>query len=190
VSVADLPPPRDAWPHLVRAVHWAPVVGTSIAAAAIALWARIDDPTARQAIALAVLAGGAAFLFDDAAANVLASSPSSLWRRRVMRLWLGIPLLGLGAVPVLAALASRPGALSTWDAVLELVVWVCVVVVAAAALGGAAVAPCQLVFASVAVAAPSRWHLYPVEPHRLRWLVVAVAGVVTLRYLSRDPVPE
>jgi hypothetical protein len=39
----------------------------------------------------------------------------------------------------------------------------------------------------VALAAPSRFALYPVQTHHVRWVVVAGVAVVALRTLSRDP---
>jgi hypothetical protein len=172
----------------VRAAQWKPIPGAALAAAAIAAWTHMD-PTARQVVTLAILAGGCAFVLDDPAANVLAASPASLWRRRAMRLWLVLPLVSVLAVPVLVALASRTGAGPTGSSVLELATWIAVVLTAAAAWGGPAAAPCQLLFAVTAFAAPRRFALYPVPAHHVRWIAVAIAGAVALRWLSRDPQP-
>lgn len=182
-----------------------PVVaaGPALALAFLAVLSLLERPAAP----LLVLAGlllivPTGYLFEDAAADVLAASPSTLARRRLARVALGAPVLLTGWLVAiergayLDGYAALPvGALST-----EIVALACLTLAIAAVAAGrgdrspglsAAIGLLMVVAALFMVrqAAPPSWPIPELQPnlHHRRWLWVAAASVLTIVWTSRDP---
>lgn len=84
-------------------------------------------------IAELALAGGAAYLIDDAAASVTVTTPRTVWRRRAPRLVRGLGALGLGWVFILVLLRWQDTAPSGLWSTIEVGV-LCLAATAVAAL--------------------------------------------------------
>lgn len=83
---------------VARTIAWVPL----LAGAALCIAAAILPPLLSHSSAMARwpgygalgLCAGAAFLLDDPASNIVAATPTSLARRRLLRVALALPLLG------------------------------------------------------------------------------------------------
>ena len=148
------------------------------------------------AIALCV---GAAFVLDDPAAQSLAASPTPLLFRRLLRIVLLVPLVGV----LWAVVLWHAGASFTTALTLELATML-VVTLAAAALaaplapdgrGGLAAAPALLITLTAALLLlPAGWTLFVADPadpawetSHLRWALLLGAAVAAFLAASRDP---
>jgi hypothetical protein len=189
---------------LRTAVRWQPLLGATVLV--VVLLAVKADDLHQDGTALMVLRGvaallalGAAFLIDDAAAVTLAASPTSLAWRRLHRLLVA----ALVTVPwTLAVLVVRSRGAETPVAGLTLEL-VTLVALALAAAGGitrwtgicepgvlAAPLVCGLILASFQV--PERWALlaWPGtewEAAHQRWGVLLGAAVLVLAWCTCDP---
>jgi hypothetical protein len=148
------------------------------------------------------LAGGAAYLVDDAAAAVTTVAPRGTWRRRAPVLAVGTVLIGSAWVAILLALAWHDVQPSTLAATGELVVLGLVAVAAAAALvrsgdqePGGRVAPAMVLLGVALLVLEGvlrRPLLVPWDESAGAGLLVAWTGVGLLALLvalwvSRDP---
>lgn len=114
---------------LVVPTAWAarlPLVaaGPALAVGLVLLIGLDDEPAVEFAAVVGMLltAAGVGHALDDPAANVLASSPTSLLARRTVRVGLALAVVGVGWVVVLEAMRTLPGGdfLPTGDLMLEL----------------------------------------------------------------------
>jgi fluoroquinolone transport system permease protein len=185
-------------PATVRAGQWLPILPAgALALLAIALAARTPDAGfVAPRLAAVALALGSAFVLDDPATELLACSPTPLWVRRLVRVGVLLPLLGLLWAAVLGrgGLAVLPvGALT-----LELAAMVTVTLALSAwaalrsgdGLGGRAGGPGLLALLPLAWQA-HLWAGIPGDPqwavaHR-RWLATLVAAAALLLWASLDP---
>jgi hypothetical protein len=174
-------------------VWWQPIVAAAAVAGVVARLAELDPSMERLLVAL-LLALGTSLVLDDPAAATLAASPTTLWRRRRLRLTLALGLVGVAWVAV-GRVAGHPdvGLAPPGPASLVLVTFVGVVLASAALaggdhqLGGVAAGPVLLGFMVVANLLPDRWSLLPAAGHERRWALVLAATLVVLLVASRDP---
>ena len=186
-------PVPELWPHLVRMVWWQPILAAGVVAGLVVRLATAD-PFIERSMGALLLALGAAMVLDDPAAATLNASPTSLGRRRRLRLALALPLVGVDWV-VVGWAANQPNAelLPPGSATLVLATFVAIVLASTAlagqddGMGGAAAGPALLAFVVVAIRLPERWALLPVEGHERRWGLVLAAAVLVLLASSRDP---
>jgi hypothetical protein len=165
------------------------VAAATLAAALGRVESRADATTLAVLVAL-----GVCFVLDDPAAVTLACSPSTLWRRRGMRLVLVLPLTAL-LWAIVVVVAELPTATRHASEALELATVVAVALAAAAAaarrngdgMGGTAAGPLLLGVVFVARVLPGRWAFFPVPGHERRWLVALVVACGALLLASRDP---
>jgi len=153
-----------------------------------------------EAVAIA-LACGAGFAFDDPAFQVLAASPTPLWRRRLLRLLVVMPptvLLWLlllrwqgtaSSQETLALAAQFAGLVG-----LSLGVAGVASRSSSRGVGGIAVAPTLFVALILSTTLPPRWRPLPLGdipggwlPIYLRWTAAAVIGALISLLSSRDP---
>jgi hypothetical protein len=180
-------------PYVSRLVGWRVVVA-AMAPVTVAVFTakRLGD---MHWTFLALSAGLAVTLIlDDAAAVTLAASPASLWRRRALRLAVGLPALVAATMPAAWYLHARTSVPWT-DGGLE---WAGTVAVGLAlacmalrrapdAIAGAVAAPLLLVAVGAASALPERWSVRPIGDHRAVWLAAAVTCAILVRLGSADP---
>lgn len=186
---------RESVVYLLRAFRWQPLAVAVGVALPLTTLGRVDV-NARTALVVALLGIGAAFAFDDSASVTLASSPTSLGRRRSGRIALLWLLLVAAWLPLAVLLAiETPVGLPVADIVLVLAAVVAVVLAVAARVlvdgptesGGAVAAAFAPLFLVVASLLPSRWALFPVEGHEARWLVVVLGAAWVVADAGRDP---
>lgn len=151
------------------------------------------------------LCSGAAFLLDDAAAATVGATPSSLARRRILRVALALPLLCAVWAGTLwyatAASSARFGPDARGALSLQLAAMLALTLAASAialrampdeAVGWCGViVPCMIV--GVAPLLPERLALLaPPESDawgaaQQRWAALLAVGVIALAWASRDP---
>lgn len=187
-----------------RAAHL-PVVaaGPALALVLLAVLSLLERPAALLLVLVGLLmVAPIGYLFDDAAADVLAASPSTLARRRLVRVALGAPVLLTGWLVAvergayLDGYAALPvGALST-----EILALACLTLAIAAVAAGrgdrspglSAAVGLVMVVATLFVlrqAVPADWPIPELQPnlHHRRWWWVAAASLATIGWASRDP---
>ena len=144
-------------------------------------------------------AATASFWVEDPAGETLSASPTSLARRRVLRL--GAIALGLAVTCALLVAAAAVRGTLTLDEIVQRSAEVAAVSGLAAAIGGSAerhgvagAARSGAVGGSLAVLMVSgvaqRFHTLPslgVTQHHGRWWLVALAAWATAAWSSRDP---
>lgn len=186
---------RHSVVYLLSAFRWQPLAVAVGAALPLTRLGNVDV-NERAALIVALLGIGAAFAFDDSAAVTLASSPTSLGRRRARRIALLSLLLVAAWLPLAVLLViETPVGLPVRDIVVVLVTVVAVVLAVAAYLlvqaptesGGAVAAAFGPLFLVVASLLPSRWALFPVDGHETRWLVVFLGAAGLVVSAGRDP---
>lgn len=186
---------RQSIAYLLRAFRWQPL---AVAVAVALPLTRLGnaDVNVRAVLVVALLGIGAAFAFDDSAAVTLGSSPSSLGRRRAVRVALLGLLLAAAWLPLGVLLAiETPVGLPVSDIVVVLATVVAVVLAVAARVvteaptesGGAVAAAFGPLFLVVASLLPARWALFPVEGHEARWLAVLLVATGVVAMAGRDP---
>jgi hypothetical protein len=178
-------------------------VGPALALTLLAVLSLVERPAALLLVLVGLLmVAPFGYLFDDAAADVLAASPSTLARRRLARVALGAPLLLTGWLVAvdrgayLDGYATLPvGALSA-----EILALACLTLAIAAAAAGrddrspGLSAAIGLVMAVAALfmlrqAVPAGWPIPELQPnlHHRRWWWVTAASLATIVWTSRDP---
>lgn len=186
---------RQSVVYLLRAFRWQPFAVAVGVALPLTRLGRADV-NARAALVVTLLGIGAAFAFDDSAAVSLASSPTSLGRRRARRIVLLSSLLAAAGLPLMALLAiETPVGLPAAHIALVLATVVAVVLAVAAWVlvdaptesAGAVAAAFGPLFLVVASLLPSRWALFPVDGHEARWLVALVVAAAAVAMAGRDP---
>ena len=111
--------------------------GAALAAIALVFLAAVVQPDAGVSDLVVrfselLLAGGAAYLLDDAAVVLTTVTPVGLWRRRLARLLSGVAVLAVAWTVILTVL-WRQDSLPPWPVTVELAV-LCLVAMAAAAV--------------------------------------------------------
>jgi hypothetical protein len=182
------------------------LVGAAGAAVALVLVAAVVQPDAGVSdfvvrIAELLLAGGAAYLLDDAAVVLTTVTPVGLWRRRLPRLLSGVAVLAVAWTLILGML-WREDSLPPGPVTLEVAV-LCLVALAAAAVlaargepePGALVAPwVGLIGIGViildfvveaAIFVP--WDGSGGDGVRLAWACLGGVAVLVIAVSSRDP---
>ena len=183
------------------------LVGAAVAAVTLVLVAAVAVPDGGVSplvvrIAELLLAGGAAYLLDDAAVVLTTVTPTGLWRRRLPRLVRGIVVLAGAWVLVLAALRWQDSLPPVRLVTGELVVLCLAAVTAASVLAGrgeaepgAVVAPVVGLLGITLVLAEQvlrqtvfvPWDGSGGDGVRLVWLAVAVIAGAVVVVASRDP---
>ena len=153
-------------------------------------------------IAEFLLACGAAYLIDDAAAAVTATAPRTLWRRRAPVLVGGLGILGTSWIGILVLLRWQASALPLVGVTWEVVVLCTLAVAAATVLArhgepepGSQLAPGLFLLGMTAVMAEPILQVAIFVPERgmggdarqLWWWGVFVIAVVTVLLASSDP---
>lgn len=196
-------------PLLVRpylgAVRWQPSLGAAGLAALLLAWKAGDlaEPGTGMMVlrgVAALLALGAAFLLDDAAADTLASSPTSLAWRRWSRLLVVAVLAGVPWVLGVAWVDPRAPGLPVAGLTVEFAALLALALVSAAGIArwtdtrepGIVAAPLTLGLMLAVARLPERWALLvgpgPAwEDAHQRWTLLAVAAVGLLLWCGRDP---
>jgi hypothetical protein len=161
-----------------------------------------EVPSIVVRVAELVLAGGAAYLLDDAAAAVTVAVPRSFWQRRAPSLLSGGGILALSWIGVLVVLRWQQSALPLPALTGELAVLCCLAVAAAAVLvrrgerePGNQVAPGVLMLGLTAVMAEPLLRLtifVPDDgtggaPRQLAWLAAGALALAVVLVASRDP---
>jgi hypothetical protein len=182
-----------ALPYVRRLVGWQVVVATMAPVSVAVFTSRRLTETHWTVLALS--AGLAiTLILDDAAAVTLAASPASLWRRRALRIAVGVPAVVVATVPAAWYLHAHT-AVPWADGGLE---WAGTVAVGLAlacltlrrtpdAIASAVAAPLLLVAVAVAATLPERWSVRPVGDHRGLWLAAVVACAGLVRAASAEP---
>jgi len=185
---------RTPWPTATTAF------GTSVLVLLVALLpsSEVVLPFVGRIAELA-LAGGAAYLADDAAAALTTVVPKGTWRRRSPALALGTTLLASGWAAVLLALAWRDSGPPTLTASGELVVLGLVALAAATVMvrsgdpePGARVGPALvlgLVIVESALHHPilMSWDDAPATGLLSVWAGVGLLSLLVALWASRDP---
>ena len=153
----------------------------------------------------AALCVGAAFLLDDAAGTTVGATPTSLARRRLMRLALAAPLLCGAWAGSLWYATARDGAWFGPDARVALTVQfgaMLALTLAASAIalrvlpdeqGGWTGAVVPFVIVGAALALPERWTLLAAPGDGVwlavqqRWAALLAVGVVAFLWANREP---
>lgn len=186
-------------------IPWRPVVSFTIGGlllmAVASVWVTSPIGGITVPLSITALAGAAAYLLDEPAAEVVAAAPISARTQSGSRLAVAVAILGLGAVG-LGVLALRSGTSARLGIVVQLAGCILVAVAASAILRRRAPEPGEVVsgglVASVLtlmLARPfDRWvDLFPTEPGQrwagslTVWAVVATACVATAVHATRDP---
>lgn len=150
-------------------------------------------------IAEVMLAGGAAYALDDAAATLTDVTPRALWRRRLPRLAVSVATLAL-ATGGISLVLHQQGSLPSAPALAGEVLVLCLLAVAAAAMlarygeaePGGLVAPVVALLGLAAVVGGSLMGdpLFLTDESgatsRGRWLVVGVVAALVIVIGSRD----
>lgn len=186
-------------------IPWRPVVtltGAGLLLLAVAAtWTTSAVAGTTLMLGVALLAAATAYVLDEAAAEAIAATPTSLRRRSLARLLVAVAVLTAGSLGV-AVLALRSGVSARMGVVLWLVGCVLVTVAAAAALrrhvaepGDAVGGGLLTVVVALAILNPlARWvDVFPSEPGQrwlgasVLWAVAGAASVVVLTRATRDP---
>lgn len=186
---------------LARSIQWLPLAIAILISTAIVAWpSRHVGTPALQVIAI-MLSGAAGFAFDDPASAILAASPTSLLRRRLARLTLILPPVGV-LWGVLVWLVGTEGPDETWAlmALLAGMIGLSIGISAVACqrsprgLGGFAVAPSIFILLFASTVISPRWRPLPLgdvpggwTQIYLRWSAAAVIGAIMFLAASRDP---
>ncbi|MBL8775901.1 MAG: hypothetical protein JNK12_08220 [Acidimicrobiales bacterium] len=182
-----------------------PVVagGPALGLALLAALSLVQDAGALLLVLVGlVIVAPVGYLFDDAAADLLAASPTTLARRRVASVALGAPVLLLGWLVALDRAAFLDGYASLPLAALsaEILALGCATLAMAAVAAGrgdrspglsAAIGLLVLVAALFVLrqAVPPQWPLPELQPdrHHRRWWWVTAAALAAIAWTSRDP---
>lgn len=189
----------------VGALRWQPSVGAAALAAMLLAWQFDDLGEPGSGILVlrgvaALLALGAVFLLDDAAAGVLASSPTSLAWRRSSRLVAGALLVGVPWAGALVVASGQTAVLPLRALSLEFAALLVVALGVAAALArwadadepGLLAAPVVVGVILGLLRLPERWALVvgpgPAwDPAHQRWALLLGAAAIIALHCTRDP---
>jgi len=190
----------------IRSVRWPPALAAALVVTGLATWQDEAFDALGSALlmvrAIAVLlALGAVFVLDDAAAVSVAASPTPLWWRRMLRCGVAIVFV-LPAWAAVLAYAHWQQPELPW---LRLTLELAVLVTFGLAVGGAATrwldasdtgmtaALAVLGFTFIGAHLPLRFALFaaprspPWQASTLRWAGVLIAAVAVIVATTRDP---
>jgi hypothetical protein len=193
---------------VARAISWGPLVGGSVTALALVMWLRVRDAGTAGLIGglrlgAVLLAAGAAFALDDPAATTLASSPTPLSARRLLRLALAVGAC-VAAWTAMLRIAGGPARLAGAGLSVEAAGMLALALAAASVaahcvpngLGGLAGGPTLVSFLLAAMVVQQYWPQWGLlafpgtpawEAAQVRWLVVAGAGGTLVALAGLDP---
>lgn len=190
----------DGLRSTARAIPWLPSVAASGVATAVVIARLADDAVFPLQIAGVLLASGLGYVLDDPAFEVLGSSSTPLWRRRMHRLIVALP----PTVAVYVTLVAWHGTLGPEETLALVAMFAGLVGMALGiagvaarrsgrGLGGIAVAPTLFAALILSTMVNPRWRPLPIgdvpggwQPIYLRWSAAAVVGLVVLAVSSRD----
>jgi hypothetical protein len=193
---------------VARATSWGPLVGGSVTALGLVIWLRVRDAGTAGLIGglrlgAVLLAAGAAFALDDPAATTLASSPTPLSARRLLRLALAVGAC-VAAWTAMLRIAGGPARLAGAGLSVEAAGMLALALAAASVaahwvpngLGGLAGGPTLVSFLLAAMVVQQYWPQWGLlafpgtpawEAAQVRWLVVAGAGGTLVALAGLDP---
>jgi hypothetical protein len=184
-----------------RAIPWLPAFAAGILGVVVVAALHDRDAAAPLQAVSILLASAAGFALDDPAAEILAASPTSLRRRRMVRL----ALMGPPILLVWLALVAAQGPVSWAEGWVIAAMFAGLVGLSLAIAGvvsrrsptgrgGIAVAPGLFILLIVSTLVPTRWRPLPMgdvpggwTPLYLRWSTAAVIGLLVFLWSSRDP---
>lgn len=192
---------RGAFRYTVMAIPWgAPLIAAAVTTV-LAVSGAGDNKAFPLQVGAVLLAGAAGFALDDPAFELLAASPTSLWRRRIGRIAVVLPptivlwaLMALivgseGVEPTLTLVAILAGALGLALGISG------VVGHRTRGRGGPFTAPVLLMAIIVSGVLPPALRPLPMgdipggwPALQVRWATAAVVGVIALLISSRDVV--
>jgi len=193
---------------IARTIAWPALLGGALACAALTLvaYAVDDSPLGRwPGLGALALCTGAAFLLDDVAQATAGATPTSLARRRIVRIALALPLLCGIWIATLWYATSAAGTSYGPDArgvlTLQFAAMLALTLAASAVAlrampdhpGGwtGVIAPFALL--GIAYALPHRWTLFATPGDaawpatQWRWASLLAVALLTLAWASRDP---
>lgn len=185
--------------HSARVVRWQPMAATNVAMVALVASGSPAGVPFRLSVAAACLAASAAYVIDDPGAVTVASSPTRLVDRRVVRVAAAAAGAGMGWSAALLVSSLRAVAIAAWPATLELaaffVLALAVSAVAASIGEGTDCAIAGVVVTMIGFASTFLpefpWLPFPPDPAgpgaTRRLLLVLAAAAVVLALASRDP---
>lgn len=193
---------------VARTIAWPALLAGALACVAILVLAPLAHGSSLAhwpGFGALALCAGAAFLLDDAAGTTVGASPTSLARRRALRVALALPLLTAVWAGSLWYATSGDGAAFGSDtrAALSLQLGALLALTLAASAVALRVMPDEhggwtgtvVPFAVIgaALALPERWALLAPpgggawDGAQQRWAVLLAVGLLTLAWASRDP---
>lgn len=190
----------------VRSVRWAPalaavLVVTGLATGRDEAFDTLGSALLMVRIVAVLLALGAVFVLDDAAAVSVAASPTPLWWRRMLRYGVAAVFVLPAWAAVLAYAQSQQPQLPWLRLTLELTVHVTFGLAVAGAAArwldaidpGMTAALAVLGFTFIGAHLPPRFALFtvpdspPWQPSTLRWAGVLMTAIAVLVATTRDP---
>ncbi len=195
--------------RIARTIAWPALLAGAAACAGVVALAGLTDAMSAQSrwpgLGALALCGGVAFLLDDAAESMLGASPTTLARRRMLRIALALPLacaVWAGSLWYATSLESAPfGPDARQGLSVQFAAMLAVTLGASAAAlrlargerGGWTAVFVLFGLLAAAFYAPQRWALLvgTDDPGwagaQQRWLVLLALGVLMLAAASRDP---
>lgn len=193
---------RAEFRYNFMAIPWqAPLIAAAVSTVLVVVRAGQSAVFPLQAGAI-LLAGAAGFAFDDTSFELLAASPTALWRRRVGRLAVIVPPTVMLWALLVAFLGTESDAETlTLIAMFAGLLGMGLGISAVAGRrtrgrGGAVAAPAILLAPIVSSVFPAAYRPLPLgdvpggwAALQTRWTAVAVVGVLTLLASSKDAIP-
>ncbi|MDQ4043297.1 MAG: hypothetical protein M3118_05720 [Actinomycetota bacterium] len=191
-------------PPLARSMSWLPLVAAALVGSLVVAWQHGKSAAVPLQFVAILLSSGAGFALDDPAAEILASSPTTLLRRRSLRLLLMVPSVALLWI-LLMLWQGTEGAEETW-ALMLLFAGLLGLSLGVAGIagrrsargsGGIVVPPTILVLVILSSAVPRQWRPLPLgdvpggwTQIYIRWAAAALLGMVAFLVSSRDPAAQ
>ena len=191
--------------RVAQTISWPALLGGALGCAGLVAVASLDESPLWPGFAALALCAGAAFVLDDAAGATADATPTSLARRRALRVALALPLLCLAWALSLQVTApggdtlfgpgARGGLSVQFAAMLALTFAASAVALRLVpdGRGGWAGVVAPFLLLCVAHWLPARWTLLaaPGDPAWMasqhRWAALLALGLLTLAWASRDP---
>jgi hypothetical protein len=184
---------------VTRTVPWLPLgIATALSAVIVAWPVQDPGPTGLQAVAI-LLASAGGFALDDPAGIVMAASPTSILRRRLLRLlvvWVPVGLAWALALAVRGTdgLEETRTLTAMFAGLVGLSMAIAGVIGRRRLNGGAFVAPTLLALLFLSTVFPPKWRPLPMgdipgglAQITLRWSLAALVGAAVFLASSRDP---